>query len=97
MPLLRFPRASVLVYLFLLAATTLRAAEPVHYSDLARLFTEWRAFEQPVLHDGVPTTLPLPSPPRHVNFPNGRLASTPSTPPAGPPHSATTGVSSRPR
>ncbi|HWT65376.1 MAG TPA: hypothetical protein VN151_04630, partial [Terracidiphilus sp.] len=58
MPLLRLPRASVLVYLFLLAATTLRAAEPARYGDLTRLFAEWRAFEQPALHDGVPDYAP---------------------------------------
>lgn len=59
MSLLRLTRAFAFVYL-LAAAAQLRAADaiPAHYDDLTRLFAEWRAFERPVLHDGVPDYTP---------------------------------------
>jgi uncharacterized protein (DUF885 family) len=48
-----FPAACGILSILLLAASSLSAASATH-EDLVRLFDEWRAFEQPILHDGVP-------------------------------------------
>jgi len=52
------PRPHGILSVLLLAAVSPLGAAPATHQDLVGLFDEWRAFERPILHDGVPDYSP---------------------------------------